>query len=134
MLIEQEEIPAEGHVWQDATYTEPRTCAVCGATEGEPLPDPGPLTVIIAANGKSAQITGDYTGLYARLAISLDNAGESGLYLAQCRINADGSITIPSFNDVAGLKVTGISVALVPTTEDIISRLPAYEAMDYLYC
>ena len=103
--------------------------------QGEPLPEPEPepLIVKIAADGKSAQITGDYTGLYARLALTVVNDGETGLYIAQCRINADGSIYIPVF-DVAGLKVTGISVALVSTPEDITSRTPAYKAMDYLYC
>lgn len=31
-------IPSESsHVWVEATCTEPRTCSVCGATEGEPL-------------------------------------------------------------------------------------------------
>ena len=30
-------IPALGHSWQDATYTAPKACARCGATEGEPL-------------------------------------------------------------------------------------------------
>ena len=30
-------IPALGHSWQEATYTAPKTCARCGATEGEPL-------------------------------------------------------------------------------------------------
>ena len=29
---------ALGHRWADATYTAPKTCSVCGATEGEPLP------------------------------------------------------------------------------------------------
>ena len=33
-------IPAPGHSWQDATYTAPKTCARCGATEGEPLKKP----------------------------------------------------------------------------------------------
>lgn len=28
---------ALGHSWQDATCTEPKTCSVCGETEGEPL-------------------------------------------------------------------------------------------------
>lgn len=28
------------HEWADATYTEPKTCALCGLTEGEPLPEP----------------------------------------------------------------------------------------------
>lgn len=26
----------DGHVWKDATCTEPKTCAVCGTTDGEP--------------------------------------------------------------------------------------------------
>lgn len=25
------------HTWKDATYTAPKTCTVCGATQGEPL-------------------------------------------------------------------------------------------------
>ena len=29
---------ALGHMWLEATYTAPKTCAACGATEGEPLP------------------------------------------------------------------------------------------------
>ena len=32
---------ANGHRWEDATYTAPKRCAVCGATEGEPLTVPG---------------------------------------------------------------------------------------------
>ncbi len=28
---------ANGHTWVDATCTEPKTCSVCGETEGEPL-------------------------------------------------------------------------------------------------
>ena len=28
------------HVWTDATYDAPKTCSVCGKTEGEPLPKP----------------------------------------------------------------------------------------------
>lgn len=33
----QEEIPALGHEWADATYESPKTCTVCGETEGEPM-------------------------------------------------------------------------------------------------
>ena len=32
-------VPAD-HEWADATYTEPKTCALCGLTEGEPMPEP----------------------------------------------------------------------------------------------
>ena len=35
-------IPATGHNWQAATYTSPKTCTVCSATEGVPLPTPTP--------------------------------------------------------------------------------------------
>lgn len=35
--VEQEEIPALEHTWIDATYEAPKTCSVCGKTEGEPL-------------------------------------------------------------------------------------------------
>lgn len=31
------EIPMAPHNWRDATYTAPKTCTVCGATQGEPL-------------------------------------------------------------------------------------------------
>ena len=31
------ETPALGHLWQDATFTVPKTCARCGETEGEKL-------------------------------------------------------------------------------------------------
>ena len=31
------EIPMADHNWRDATYTAPKTCTVCGATQGEPL-------------------------------------------------------------------------------------------------
>ncbi len=33
----QEEIPALDHEWADATYEVPKTCTVCGETEGDPL-------------------------------------------------------------------------------------------------
>ncbi len=32
-----EPLPKHEHVWEDATCTEPKTCSVCGETEGEPL-------------------------------------------------------------------------------------------------
>ncbi len=38
-----DDIPANGHTWQSATYDAPKTCSVCGATEGAPLtPEPSP--------------------------------------------------------------------------------------------
>ena len=37
VLVPQETVEASGHTWQEATCTDPKTCAVCGETEGEPL-------------------------------------------------------------------------------------------------
>ena len=37
ILVEQTEIPAKGHTWTAASCTEPRTCSVCSATDGNPL-------------------------------------------------------------------------------------------------
>ena len=37
VLVAQEEIPATGHTWTAASCTSPRTCAVCGAEDGEAL-------------------------------------------------------------------------------------------------
>lgn len=32
---------AAGHNWNDATYTSPKNCTICGATDGSPLTIPG---------------------------------------------------------------------------------------------
>ena len=38
ILVHQEEIPALGHTWLDATCTQPQTCSVCSATQGDVAP------------------------------------------------------------------------------------------------
>ena len=37
-----------GHKWQEATYDTPKTCRVCGATEGTPLAKPTQVNDIVA--------------------------------------------------------------------------------------
>ena len=37
ILVTPEIVPAKGHTWANATCTAPKTCSVCGATEGEAL-------------------------------------------------------------------------------------------------
>ena len=37
VLVPQEEIPALGHDWEDATFFQPKTCRRCGETEGRGL-------------------------------------------------------------------------------------------------
>ena len=85
----------------------------------------------IAEDGKTAAVTGDYEGLYVRVAFTLYNTAnsESGLFFAQGYIN-DGVITIPVF-DVPGLDVTGVCVALVNNTEDITSKTPSVVDFDF---
>ena len=43
--VAQDVVPALGHTWQNATVEAPKTCSVCGETEGEPLPEPKGLSV-----------------------------------------------------------------------------------------
>ena len=38
IITEQTEVPALGHDYKDATTSAPKTCKVCGHTEGDPLP------------------------------------------------------------------------------------------------
>ncbi|MBR2972386.1 MAG: hypothetical protein IKC61_05615 [Clostridia bacterium] len=44
VTVEQSEIHALGHDWADATTEAPKTCKVCGETEGEKLPTDTPET------------------------------------------------------------------------------------------
>ncbi len=37
VLVKQETVEALGHDWEDATFAKPKTCRVCGETEGGPL-------------------------------------------------------------------------------------------------
>ncbi len=37
VFVEAIVIPAKGHAWVDATCTNPKTCDVCGETEGDPI-------------------------------------------------------------------------------------------------
>ena len=85
-----------------------------------PLPD---AAVTISADGKTAKAVGDFGRLYARVALILDNNGQSGLYITQVTINTNGTIVIPAFM-VPGLTVKGVNIALVPTLDDISSATP----------
>ena len=138
-------VGALGHIWgawevtKEATETEAgekvHTCTVCGEEETETIPvqpgEPEEITVILDKDGKSATVTGDYEGLYVRIAITVENAGETGLYITQGIIK-DGKIKVPQF-DVPGLVVTGVNVALVATVDEITMRNPKVIAMDYTY-
>ena len=90
-----------------------------------------PPVVQLDQDGKTAQITGDYTGYYARVSLILDNGGVSGLYVTQAEINASGKVIIPSFT-VPGLTVTGVAIALVPTLEDIQKPNPTAVSVDFV--
>ena len=82
-----------------------------------------PLSMTVNGDGTRALVQGDYAGLFARVALILDNGGVSGLYVTQVTINADGTILVPTFF-VPGLTVKGVNVALVSTLADIQSPTP----------
>ena len=89
----------------------------------------GEPDVKLADDAKTARAEG-FAGLYARVALVIDNGGVSGLFVTQATINDDGTIVIPSFM-VPGLTVTAVNIALVPSIPDIQSSTPTVRAMDY---
>ena len=100
-------------------------------TDIEPLEPVDVPTLTISDNCKTA-VAGGFDGLYARVALVLDNGGVSGLFITQAPINDDGTIVIPAFQ-VPGMIVTGISVALVPSLDEISSPTPTVLASDFAY-
>lgn len=108
------------------------TAAPTAAPTPAPTEEPEPeLAITLAADGKTAQITGDFTDLYVRAALVLDNNGVSGLYVAQASVSADGEVTIPSFS-LPGLTVIGVNVTLVASVEDVVSQTPVPLAVDFM--
>ena len=101
-------------------------------TDADPTPSPVPtaaptpaseVSISFSPDGRTAVVAGDWTGLYARVALILDNSGVTGLYVTQCVINDSGTIIIPTFM-IPGLTVKGVNVALVTTLEEIPSPAP----------
>ena len=130
--FEQKSINIVGWVDEDGnpvepaslTITEDRTFCAVLRNESEPA-------VTLNDDGTKAFIPAGYEDLYARVSLVIDNNGESGLYITQCRIS-DGVVEIPAF-DVPGLTVTGVSVALVRNVEDITSPKPDAVLMSYKF-
>ena len=80
-------------------------------------------SVAIDEDGKIARVNGTASGCYARVALVLDMNGVSGLLVQQATINDDGSIVIPQFM-MPGVTVTGVSVVLAATVEEITAPTP----------
>ena len=51
VINKQNDVPEKGHTWVDATYYVAKTCSVCNATEGDPLPMP--TSVVVPSNSIS---------------------------------------------------------------------------------
>ena len=96
----------------------------------EPTAPAGSPAISLASDGKTARAE-NFDGLYARVALILDNNGVSGLYITQATINPGGEIIIPAFM-MPGLTVKGVSVALVQTLADIQNTTPDVAASDFL--
>ena len=99
----------------------------CKAAAEPIIVTPAPK-VTLSADAKNAQAE-SFAGLYARVALVIDNNGVSGLYVTQATINEGGEIIIPSFM-IPGLTVKGVNVALVPTLADIQKSMPTVKASD----
>ena len=89
------------------------------------------VTVKLSQDCRTAAVSGDYRGLYVRVAIVIKNRiGDSGLYVTQATIGSGGQIQLPSFY-LAGVTIQGVNVALVPTLADIQSSSPRVLATDF---
>jgi len=58
--VHNEVIPAVGHTWTEATCTAPKTCSVCGATEGEALGHTAGEAVIENVVDATCTVAGSY--------------------------------------------------------------------------
>ena len=119
LLIKTESSTGELSVYADRDGNGAYETKLETASQGGKIPAP---TVTLSDDGRTAWAE-NYDGLYARVALVLDNNGVSGLYVTQASINTDGAVVIPAFM-VPGLTVRGVNVALVPTLEDIQSPMP----------
>ena len=88
-----------GHSWKEATCTEPRTCEVCGETEGEPLGhDWGPLT---EAGERVCSRCGETETVFepGELAFTDDGEGTSRLVLSEEQKEAIDEIALIVLQD-----------------------------------
>ena len=90
------------------------------------------LSIGIYPDNLNALVTGNCEGLYARVALVVENQGTSGLYVAQAPISADGKITLPVL-PIPGIKVTAVNISLVRTLRDISNPVPDVVAMGFKY-
>ena len=97
------------------------------AKPGDTDSDDDDFSITFSEDHSRASITGNVSGLYARVALTLDNGGQSGLYITQAAISSSGTVAIPSFS-VPGLEVKGVSLALVRTLADISTPTPSVAA------
>lgn len=88
-------------------------------------------TVTITHDGKYAVAAGDYQNLHARVAIAYTLNGTTGIHITECVVNPNGVIVIPKWG-LSGLKITGICVALVKTSEEVYIPTPEIIAMDFI--
>ena len=130
----QEWIDIVGWVDEDGNPVDPASLTITEDRTFYALYSPKPGTepdIALNEDGTMAFVTGSFDGLYARLSISLDNNGESGLYIAQVEIQDNGEIEISPV-DIPGLTVLGVSIALVPSPDDITTPKPNTVAWDYV--
>ena len=96
-----EDIAALGHDWEEASYTNPKTCKRCGETEGEALSHDSSeeryVEVSQFTNGKDyiVAVTKDDSSVYA-----VSNAGSS------TRVSAETLSVVPADDDAAAYVVT----------------------------
>ena len=91
LLVSGSAVPAPGHDWQAATLTAPKTCRVCGRTEGDPLPS---VTRETRFFGHYEQDNNPGNGPEPIEWLVLDARGGQALLISRCGLDVQ-----PYYND-----------------------------------
>ena len=105
------------------SYTQNADTVLYAVWEQEVIVVPAAPVILIEENGKTARVKGTTEGLFARVALVVDNGESSGLIVSQTEIRDDGTVEIPTVS-LPGLRVTAVSIVLVSTLNDISSPTP----------
>ena len=132
VLEAQEEIAAYGHMWKDATYLNPKTCMLCGATEGEALGN----KVFTGLFGKTSE---EKENLPLRADLTVTASSEGFDEIDEILSNSSLSMKMDLNNEVSILDMTAVlngsaPIQMVMTVDDEIVGVTVPGIDDNYYC
>ena len=95
VTVAQQTIPVLGHSWKDATCTAPKTCAVCGATEGTALAHT-PGTAATCTTAQTCTVCGTELAPARGHSFGANDLCVNGCGLVAYKVDEDGTTSILS--------------------------------------